>query len=75
MGKVSKDDKIKLLEEKLPARSGQQRDTLTDEERADLRKIRDGIKKLPVSEEEEANRMKSAEKIIERTLENRIAQL
>ena len=61
--------------EKLPARSGQQRDTLTDEERADLRKIRDGIKKLPVSEEEEANRMKSAEKIIERTLENRIADI
>jgi len=58
-----------------PSRSGQQRDKPDPEERKLLKDIREGLKKLPLSDADLSKKLKSAQDIIETRLNNRIEDL
>ena len=47
-----------------PKRSGQQRDTTDPEERAKLREIREELKKLPLSDADLSQKLKTAQDAI-----------
>jgi len=60
---------------KRPLRSGLQRDKLSDEERRLQREIKEGMKNLPVDEEEQAKSWKTALDAVKARLKNQIADI
>jgi hypothetical protein len=58
-----------------PSKSGQQREAPEADERAELKKIREGLKKLPLSDEDLNNKLKSTQDAIVSRLKNKIEDL
>lgn len=64
-----------IAKKKRPLRSGRQRDKLEADERAELKKLREAMKELPMDEETEAKELKTSLDAAKQRLRNQIEDL